>query len=41
MKIKVLTLNYQDSQHAQDMRFLLDNYALDPMGNALFWESRL
>jgi ribosomal protein S18 acetylase RimI-like enzyme len=32
MKIDVLTLNYKDPQHAQDMLFLLDNYALDPMG---------
>jgi len=34
MKIDVFTLNYQDAQHAQDMLFLLDNYALDPMGGA-------
>jgi ribosomal protein S18 acetylase RimI-like enzyme len=34
MKIDVFTLNYQDSQHAQDMLFLLDDYALDPMGGA-------
>jgi ribosomal protein S18 acetylase RimI-like enzyme len=34
MKIEVLTLNYQDPQHAQDLLFLLDNYALDPMGGA-------
>jgi ribosomal protein S18 acetylase RimI-like enzyme len=34
MKIDVLTLNYQDPQHAQDMLFLLDNYALDTMGGA-------
>jgi ribosomal protein S18 acetylase RimI-like enzyme len=34
MKIDVFTLNYQDEQHAQDMVFLLDNYALDPMGGA-------
>ena len=32
MKIEVLTLNYQDPQHAQDMLFLLEMYALDPMG---------
>jgi ribosomal protein S18 acetylase RimI-like enzyme len=35
MKIDVLTLNYQDPQHAKDMLFLLDNYALDPMGGAI------
>ena len=34
MKIDVFTLNYQDSQHDQDMLFLLDDYALDPMGGA-------
>jgi ribosomal protein S18 acetylase RimI-like enzyme len=34
MKIDVFNLNYQDAQHAQDMLFLLDNYALDPMGGA-------
>jgi hypothetical protein len=34
MKIDVFTLNYQDAQHAQDMLFLPDNYALDPMGGA-------
>lgn len=34
MKIDVLTLNYQDPQQTQDMLFLLDTYALDPMGGA-------
>ena len=34
MKIDVFTLNYQDVQQAQDMLFLLDNYALDPMGGS-------
>jgi len=34
MNIDVFTLNYQDAQHAQDMLFLLNNYALDPMGGA-------
>lgn len=34
MKIDVFTLNYQDPQQTQDMLFLLDNYALDPMGGA-------
>ncbi|WP_339721363.1 GNAT family N-acetyltransferase [uncultured Paraglaciecola sp.] len=34
MKIDVFILNYQDTQHAQDMLFLLENYALDPMGGA-------
>jgi ribosomal protein S18 acetylase RimI-like enzyme len=32
MKIEVLTLNYQETQHAQDMFFLIDNYVLDLMG---------
>jgi len=41
MKVDVFTLNYQDSQHAQDIVFLLNNYALDPMGNALFWDNPL
>jgi ribosomal protein S18 acetylase RimI-like enzyme len=31
MKIDVFTLNYQNVQQTQDMLFLLDNYALDPM----------
>lgn len=34
MKIDVITLNYQDPKHVQDMLFLLENYALDPMGGA-------
>lgn len=34
MNIDVFTLNYQDTQQTQDMLFLLDNYALDPMGGA-------
>jgi len=34
MKIDLFTLNYQDVQQTQDMLFLLDNYALDPMGGA-------
>lgn len=34
MKIDVFTLNYQDPQQTQDMLFLLDNYALDPMGGS-------
>jgi ribosomal protein S18 acetylase RimI-like enzyme len=34
MKIDVFTLNYQDSEQAQDMLLLLENYALDPMGGA-------
>lgn len=34
MNIAVFTLNYQDTIHTQDMLFLLDNYALDPMGGA-------
>lgn len=34
MNIDVFTLNYQDRVQAQDMLFLLENYALDPMGGA-------
>ena len=34
MKIDILTLNYQDAQQTLDMLFLLDNYALDPMGGS-------
>jgi ribosomal protein S18 acetylase RimI-like enzyme len=34
MKIDVFTLNYQNVQQTQDMLFLLDNYALDPMGGS-------
>jgi ribosomal protein S18 acetylase RimI-like enzyme len=34
MKIDVFTLNYQNSEQAQDMLVLLENYALDPMGGA-------
>jgi ribosomal protein S18 acetylase RimI-like enzyme len=34
MKIDVFTLNYQDAQQSQDLLFLLDNYALDPMGGS-------
>jgi ribosomal protein S18 acetylase RimI-like enzyme len=34
MNIDVFTLNYQDTVHTQDMLFLLENYALDPMGGA-------
>jgi ribosomal protein S18 acetylase RimI-like enzyme len=34
MKIDVFTVNYQDAQQSQDMLFLLDKYALDPMGGA-------
>ena len=34
MNIDVFTLNYQDTIHTQDMLFLLENYALDPMGGA-------
>lgn len=34
MEIDVLTLNCQDAQQTQDMLFLLDTYALDPMGGA-------
>lgn len=34
MNIDVFTLNYQDKQQAQDLLFLLENYALDPMGGA-------
>jgi ribosomal protein S18 acetylase RimI-like enzyme len=41
MKIEVLTLNYQNSQHAQDMLFLLNKYALDPMGGATALSQRV
>jgi ribosomal protein S18 acetylase RimI-like enzyme len=34
IKIDVFTLNYRDAQQAQDMLFLLESYALDPMGGA-------
>jgi ribosomal protein S18 acetylase RimI-like enzyme len=34
MKIDIFTLNYQNVQQTQDMLFLLDNYALDPMGGS-------
>ena len=34
MKIDVFILNYQDAQQTQDMLFLLENYALDPMGGS-------
>lgn len=41
MKIDVFTLNYQDSQHALDMLFLLEKYALDPMGGATALSQRV
>jgi ribosomal protein S18 acetylase RimI-like enzyme len=41
MKIDVLTLNYQDPQQTQDMLFLLDTYALDPMGGATALSQRV
>lgn len=34
MKIEIFPLNYQDVKQGQDMIFLLDNYAQDPMGGA-------
>ena len=34
MNVDVFTLNYQDTVHTQDMLFLLEYYALDPMGGA-------
>jgi ribosomal protein S18 acetylase RimI-like enzyme len=34
MNIEVFTINYQDSDHNNDMLLLLENYALDPMGGA-------
>jgi len=34
MNVDVFTLNYQDTVHTQDMLFLLEHYALYPMGGA-------
>ena len=34
MKIEIFTVNYSDAQQAQDLVFLLEQYALDPMGGA-------
>lgn len=35
MKIDVIRANYLDPQHAADLVFLLDSYALDPMGGGI------
>ncbi|GAB1266835.1 GNAT family N-acetyltransferase [Aurantivibrio infirmus] len=32
MSIKIISADYQSPQHAKDMGFLLNQYALDPMG---------
>jgi GNAT superfamily N-acetyltransferase len=32
MKVEIVIVDYQDEQQAEDILFLLDHYALDPMG---------